>query len=106
MTHQEAYDKIKERAKDTRKAGSFTEGWCYRAGETGLACFVGCLIPDDAYHAGLEGRGVGDIRGEVEALTDLDLRFLKEVQNIHDCWPVYEWAPRLYEIAIKFGLNP
>lgn len=90
---QKAYETIRahliQQGKPAKQA--FTGNCLYRT-EDGLKCAVGCLISDDAYHAGLEDH-TPVMENVMEALeksgwtfTMHDFQCLKDMQDKHDMW--------------------
>ena len=74
---------------------------CLYRSDDGLMCAVGCLIPDDHYHCGLEDHDVDhpivksvlvDVLG---ANLDRKLDLLSRLQYIHDQVPVEDWSDTL-----------
>lgn len=78
-------------------------GCRYRTAGGTKSCAVGCLIPQELYHDGIEGRAVDavldenpEIRKALGAGTGKDYSLLEEMQKIHDgfndpisLWPTY-----------------
>ena len=93
------------RSTETDRFGSIN---CAYRGERGMACAVGCLIPDELYDCLIEGESVGDIRilnmleragisPEVELLSDL--------MGTHDDIEVSDWPNYLNGIALEYKFN-
>ena len=87
------------------------EGRCKYRGPDGTKCAIGCLIPDEKYTPALEGKGssspiVRDALGLGGTEDDSLIRFLIELQQIHDSTPVESWNELLQRVALKYGLEP
>jgi hypothetical protein len=79
-----------------KTAVGVTVGCAYR-GADGKSCPVGCLIPDDEYEAGFEGRTVGELLDHklsptlyamhirIPGLDNL-LTYMQEIHDDDDCW--------------------
>jgi hypothetical protein len=100
-------------------------GTCAYRGGSGLMCAVGVLIPEDKYEAQIEAQSVGRdtvkrILGTIVELSEDNLSFLKELQQIHDGTGNYyvpgkslnrdtdafsRWKDNLTELAQRYGLK-
>lgn len=107
MNTQEAYNRIKERAKDLRQAASPGGSICYYRCPTdpSLRCFVGALIPDNEYSPSLEGTAIPKLQQLVPTLADINTAFLRLAQRIHDRIKPSEWAESLEELGQRFDLT-
>ena len=74
------------------------DGACAYRGQDGRTCAIGCLIPDERYHLGMEGKavthedvGLSALRSDItdglpdEAKLDF-VDMLCELQSAHDSW--------------------
>lgn len=81
----------------------------YRAGDTGLKCAIGCLIPDKLYNPSMEGQGVTSPK-VYNALREVGIvvesgGLLLELQQCHDRTMVEDWKEDLLKISVKYNLN-
>jgi hypothetical protein len=109
VTNQEIFDKVaKHLLAQGAQALSPQTGACkYRAG--GLACAVGCLIPDEEYSLALEGLTVKELVGKgllPPSLGGVDIGLLTKLQQVHDSCRPSDWPERLRDLALDLGLVP
>lgn len=78
---------------------------CAYRGQNGLSCAVGCLIPDDAYHQGLEGltATAKSIQDGLPFSVNVDL--LQRLQDVHDTTEPPVWRNRLRDLAQDYDLK-
>lgn len=111
-TLQETFDTVvaharKQQAKSMLRSGlsEYAKICAYR-GDGGLACFAGCLIPDDRYSRDLECEIAS--QGKVRALF-LELgylpNFVRQLQVIHDATIVEDWEQEFKNLALAYDLN-
>lgn len=87
---------LKQRAKSVR-----SDGQCRYRGSGGSKCAVGCLISDNIYYDGLEGRNADNY--EVLAAIEKsgngtpNIRMLNWMQYMHDAVHPYEWEQEIDE---------
>lgn len=75
---------------------------CAYRGEEGRSCAVGCLISDEEYDQGMEGRSVEYVFDISEgAKADL----LEGLQCIHDVSSPEKWRSRLEKLASDYNLK-
>ena len=111
MTKQEIFDKVARHLLVQNAQSMFANdsNLCTYRGGGGRMCAVGCLIPDELYHEGLEGMGVFQVQGTLEAalgpvdVTGLDM--LHDLQTLHDQECPEDWPEGLREIAVSYGLS-
>lgn len=93
---------------------------------SGLKCAIGCLIPGDVYDPAYEGAVpkydtsapgfqlhdylfyINDLLlglGIISDTEDETIKFLKDLQAIHDCFVVSEWPKQLSLTAAKYKLS-
>jgi len=112
MDKQEIFDKVAthlmtqlKRAEKRRvpSYGSAGDTYCRYRTDEGLSCAVGCLIKDEDYSPGMEGRSVHNLN-----LTYLkkEVYFLAKLQAIHDMEDVKNWGADLGALAEEYGLTP
>lgn len=81
---------------------------CAYQGKGGLKCAVGCLIKDEFYSLGIEGRAA-DYPYVLKALrrsgVGCDSALLRDLQGIHDKVKPYRWPGALRALARCYGLN-
>lgn len=119
MSMQEIFDKVyvhllTQNAKSLHKLVPGTPPSCAYRGDNGTMCAVGCLISDEAYTPSIEGFGVrGTVVSRVLRRLDVlplvrygeELKFLAELQGIHDVTDVTTWDGGLRRLANLHGLT-
>lgn len=112
ITKQQIFDKVVAHARSmTRLSSDDSSGAsCMYRDPHGGRCFAGALIPDSAYHPGLEGT-------TFEALFNLDpasrlprwmkthKSFIRDLQEIHDCYSRDCWGIELRRVANDHDLS-
>ncbi len=91
MTPQEIFDKVCVHLFTQRTPAMNDGGDCLYRGPDGTRCAVGALIPDDVYEERIEFKDVYGIREwliEKKLFRFSDVGLLKELQDVHDCWPL------------------
>lgn len=85
----------------------------YRSTQDGSSCAIGCLIPDDLYHAGIEGKSATS-QTLMEVLDQIfdgsyDVELLVDLQRAHDqqlaCENAHSWARRMKGLADYYKLD-
>jgi len=106
MTNQEYFDTVTRHLLNQNEQSIGDGGLCSYRGTDGLKCAIGCLIPDDKYDPGLEGRGVlhPAVYSLIGAQPD-QTSLLLGLQSTHDGRVPSEWRERLWEIAMVFDLK-
>lgn len=110
MDKQEFFNKVVTHLlKQNKKSG--VPGQCkYRTEMDGevLRCAIGACIPDDIYDERMEDRGIAEIMAEfpeVRPYLSDDVRFMIQLQQIHDrSYPKY-WRLHLRFVARDYGLE-
>lgn len=118
MNKQEVFNTVKahllaQGCKSTGKPDNVNDlsSNCRYRGDNGRKCAIGCLIPDELYQVGMEGLGVYGLVAkfpqEVAAIFGVtpDVRFLHDLQLIHDCCEPFKWAGQLQAFASENGLE-
>ncbi len=110
MNTQEAFNKICDHLMTQNSKAVSIQGDCRYRGEDGKMCAIGCLIPDDVYSSGMEGKNVrGTLFDGNEPLrrlfADIDFGMLGDCQDVHDQEPLSSWANKLRDIAAWHGLT-
>jgi hypothetical protein len=110
MTAQDVFDHVARHLLTQRKA-AIEHGRCRYRTDDGLACAVGCLIPDAHFRPTFEGMDSRRLRcklvDERSPLAAFFLRFetlLLELQMVHDSCHVLDWASSLAIVARREGL--
>ena len=89
MTRQEIFDKVVAHFAVQREAAA-EYGVCMYRTPDGRKCAIGALIPDEVYSKRLEDKSVGTLLLEfpdimrASGLSGGDLRFLSDLQAVHD----------------------
>lgn len=109
MTDQETFNKVKEHLLTQNRKSYDTYVGCMYRNADGLKCAIGCLIPDELYHPGIEKEPVTHLATRNDGLglflQQFNLPLLEELQGIHDCTPTDEWPDKLEEVAERFELE-
>lgn len=120
MTLQEIFNRVKahlltQNAKARIPDGGWGYGACRYRGTNGLKCAIGCLIPDEAYTADLEGsvlfRVLSTIPGIPTSAGRNDPTYVRyeillaELQSIHDRYQPPEWAEQLERLGKRHNLE-
>ena len=105
-THRELFERVRTHLLAQGRPSLDRSGGCVYRSPEGLRCAVGALIPDGAYHPGLEGLGassdcVMDVlvdagvvpAGCVPSSPVMDM--LDSLQYVHDTCPHGLWAAAL-----------
>jgi len=103
MTNQEAFDKM---VAHLRKQGqkAHENGSCRYRTKGGLMCAVGCLLTDDEYRSGMEGKGVEAMMAAYDIRFGVNENLLAEMQDTHDAWDPLDWEARFVNTAVTYGL--
>ena len=115
MTKQEIYTKVRNHLlAQGAKSKTVATGNCAYRGDHGGMCAIGCLIPDSKYTPDIEGYRVTSPRVQetlglpTENRTQEDyenVRFLRELQDIHDGYYPEQWREELDNFARVHGLT-
>jgi len=106
MNEQEVFDTVvRHLGKQRAKALKNSSDCAYRTVD-GKMCAVGCLIRDDEYHPDKNMTAVqlNENRRLPDRLKNVPIRFLQDLQNIHDNNDVGNWAFCLKNFAANNGL--
>jgi hypothetical protein len=108
MNNQEIFDKVCKHLL-TQNIRCEKEGKClYR--NNGLKCAIGCLIKDDFYNVGIEGRSIENLDVQ-QALKKSGIdpkeskQLLSDLQFVHDNFNPDNWERKLEVIANKYEVN-
>jgi hypothetical protein len=113
-TRQEIFDIVSRHLLSQGIKSIDMSGTCLYRGPNGLKCAVGCLIPDDLYRQQLEMQGV-DACDVLYVLEDVEIcerddenmiRFLRDLQNLHDGTVPAFWREELNQLANRWGIRP
>ena len=109
-TKQETFDTVvahlrRQGQKSEFGFGNKNIGCAYR-GENGLVCAAGCLIPDALYSPKLEGTAVAEDSEPGELIISLghNVQLVRDLQDVHDKYPVDGWEGELSAVAHEHGL--
>lgn len=112
LSKQEIFDKVAAHLLTQGAKAADTEGCLYRAPQDDgrvLKCAAGCLLPDGLYSPEMEFKGVSHELIAAALLPIVGdkprLRFLGQLQDIHDWISVAEWPASLADVAEENGLN-
>lgn len=117
MTLQEIFDTAATHLLKQGKRAS-QNGTCLYRGPDDTKCAVGCLIKDEFYRLGLEGkisRHPMVMDALVKSGVDFDQKFngrhsvedfLYDLQQVHDDTSPSNWREELDQVAADYGLNP
>lgn len=106
LNNQTAFDKVvRHLLKQGKRSESSEAGGCAYRGEMGLACAVGCLIPDDEYRPSLEGESVENIQKKIPSIALLSQMLLMDLQHTHDSHDPADWRTALIADAEMHGLQ-
>lgn len=114
MNKQDTFDKVVKHARtQNEKAQDLVRKQCLYRTESGLKCFIGCLIPDNLYNKGMESKTIialhnhhNEVMEEIfgSELTKADIDFLSNLQRIHDQSEVRVWESKFKHLAETEGL--
>jgi hypothetical protein len=96
---QEVFDKVathllRQKEKSVALFNQFSYPLCAYRGENGTMCAVGCLIPNEKYHTGMEGWNVDFVTKDLPELAQ-HIYLLQNLQSIHDNEDVEQWEDKL-----------
>lgn len=107
MNKHEVFAKVKAHLLAQGKRSMGDNGCAYR-GANGRMCALGCLIPDDKYVPEIEGSTICSWKVwaclPVEYSQEME-SLLVALQRTHDQNDPEEWAVRLGQIAVAFGIE-
>lgn len=103
LTNQQVFDKVVTalRAQDCKSLND--EGYCVYRGKNDTKCAAGHLIPDSLYTISLETFIVPQLDHIFEPMIE-DTKFLRELQRIHDIYPVEDWEWAWKNCAKNYNL--
>jgi hypothetical protein len=92
---------------------SLTDGGCVYRAPNGRKCAAGHLLPDEAYHPGLEGMSWASVVRRHPSLAAIgSVDFVMHLQSIHDTaadspYPVdlTYWREKMDNLANRVGLS-
>lgn len=92
-SNQRDFDAIVTHLRTQGEQATDKKGDCQYRTADGLSCAIGCRIPDDVYHPGMEGRGVWRLIEYSPRVAELfahtDPGMLYGLQGVHD--RTYYW---------------
>lgn len=107
MNEQETFNKVRDHLLKQKCKARDNERVCMYRAPDGKMCAVGCLIPDELYKEGMEGRTFDMLMEgfpELESIFPLERSFYAELQYIHDDSCSDEWEKLLRSFAERRGL--
>jgi len=106
MTKQRIFNKVVNHLL-TQGKKSVDGDHCSYYAEDGNKCAVGCLISKKHYKAEMEGLLIPllVIRYELPDYFGDNLALLRDLQVIHDAYPVEQWKERLIAVAKNYNLQ-
>ncbi len=80
-------------------------GHCLYRGPNGTKCFIGALIPDEAYEERFESNAVSDMPDVLEAagLSPEQATLADDLQYIHDRTDPSRWIEKLTALRRKYN---
>ena len=120
MTDQETIDRSAAHLLKQGGRSIDRNGNCRYRGDNGEMCAIGCLIPDEDYSLGMEGRSVlslmeiqsdfsrhSDCSKTMKRIGLTNESLLSDIQQVHDMNGPMLWVRKLIEVSEKHGLlNP
>ncbi len=116
MNRQKMYDTVKAHLlKQGAKAMGIHNGvkTCMYRAPGGKMCAAGCLIPDKLYSSTFEGEAIctvfeqcPELKKHLKIKLYDDVRFLTDLQCVHDGYYVTDWEDALYKFAKTHGVKP
>lgn len=96
---QEIFDKVAKHLLTQNKKAADEKGLCkYRFHD--LKCAAGCLIPDSDYDKKYENKTVYSFSYfENAGYSHEEINLIRDLQIIHDKYPVSSWKDHLFDIA-------
>ena len=110
MELQQIFDTVSTHLLTQNRKASNSGGDCFFRTEDGATCAVGCLIPEAAYYPEMEGLHIDELLRDRllpvgEDNRDQKYELLRDLQHIHDCSDVIDWADRLDAYARNHSLT-
>lgn len=105
-TAQEVYSQVRKHLLTQRiKSMSEERKGCVYHGPDGLKCAAGCLIADEEYRNGMEGKP-WDYLADRKAVPAAHQELVSDLQAIHDNKSPTVWEYYLNKLAADFNLEP
>lgn len=108
LTMQEAFDKASNHLMKQLKPAK-TMGHCVYRHPGGLQCAIGCLIPDELLTLDINSYSIDGLLRYSEYIdylfSNIDKRFLQNLQQVHDYSPVDEWKKQLRYLGKQYDLT-
>lgn len=114
MKNQEIFNRVVRHLRAQGKAAIKKGTCCYRVEEDGvvLKCAVGCLIEDSKYTPAIEGQTASALvfsKVYSQILPTFEersgVKFVEQLQLIHDFYSVESWEVKWKELAQEWGLE-
>ena len=104
-TAQEVFDFVVAHARRQDKHAFLENTVCAYRSTDGLACFFGCLIPDEAYKPEFEGKScTAPVIWASAGLAVAHVHLCRALQAVHDCSPLHAWETGLERVAKDYKL--
>ena len=115
MNQQQIFDVVVMHALKQHSKAMGDMDRCKYLADDGTKCFIGILIPQEAYLDKMENKGAQFLLKENRTLIPLlvpsdmayhlGVSFLESLQQIHDTILVIFWGEELRKVATKYGLK-
>ena len=102
LTKQEFFTVVSKHLLKQMKQSKSVNDICQYHGPNGLKCALGCIIPEDRYYSGMEGKCIQDLNLE-DIIPDFKLAI--DLQIVHDDFHPDYWASELYHVANNHKLT-
>ena len=105
LTEQELFDKVANHLlTQNKKSYNSAENACAYRSPDGLKCAAGCLIEDNEYTDGLEGKTWAGLLVR-RCVKDDHSSLIMRLQKIHDHKRPCEWKDKLKNLAEEYNLK-
>lgn len=111
MTRQQMFSKVAKHLLKQNKVCKKRVGDCLYRGPKGMKCAIGALIPNKLYQKEFED--IGDLETIIDHIPTIHklfggrkhLKFLQDLQEIHDDFLPEDWPKKLKEFATRRRLS-
>jgi hypothetical protein len=109
-TEQKIYDYVLVHLRQQNAQSVAANGDCMYRNPTGLACAIGCLIPETEYHANMEDINVNALLQESIGTAAFQHLYgfnsiLIQLQHVHDGNTPKHWETRMESLALQFNVK-
>lgn len=91
--------------RQNERSVSYMRGGCRYRGDNNMRCAIGWLISDEEYNPNMESSTVKSLYFKRYEINYNTLAMLAELQDMHDCNPIFAWPTIIEGIAKKYGLD-